>query len=420
MKVIELFAGVGGFRTGFENASKRFETVLANQWEPGTKAQHAANVYRKQFGDDVLVNEDLNVLLENNYSFPHHDLLVGGFPCQDFSVANTLSRSKGLEGTKGNLWYAIAELIKRKEPKYCLFENVNRLLLSPALERGRDFAYMLATLNDMNYAVEWMVIDASAYGFPQKRKRVFFMCFKEGTPEYDELKNNNSSLLRRAFPFKKKEHSKIKYSFPEGNFLGSGTPVDVLKNFNPAPKKTKSAYKYKSPKKFFQYGTCIDREYDSYDIIPTYNGSYTLLGDIIVKDTVAEEFYVDSKALEAWKAEKGGYTRTRTTKDGFTYNISFGKMDLYDGLDEPSRTIITAEGGKSVSRMKHLIQTADGKSRRLIPLELERLNMFPDNFTEKGLDESGEEYQVLDTRRAFLMGNAMVTGIVQKIAEELI
>ena len=157
MKVIELFAGVGGFRTGFENASKRFETVLANQWEPGTKVQHAANVYRKQFGDDVLVNEDLNVLLKNDYSFPDHDLLVGGFPCQDFSVANTLSRSKGLEGTKGNLWYAIAELIKRKEPKYCLFENVNRLLLSPALERGRDFAYMLATLNDMNYGVEWMV-----------------------------------------------------------------------------------------------------------------------------------------------------------------------------------------------------------------------------------------------------------------------
>jgi DNA (cytosine-5)-methyltransferase 1 len=420
MKVIELFAGVGGFRTGFEQASNRFETVLANQWEPGSKVQHAANVYRKQFGDDVLVNEDLNVLLKNDYSFPNHDLLVGGFPCQDFSVANTLSRSKGLEGTKGNLWYAIAELIKRKEPKYCLFENVNRLLLSPALERGRDFAYMLATLNDMNYGVEWMVVDASAYGFPQKRKRVFFMCYKEGTPEYNNLKKNNSSVLKRAFPFEKKESSSTQLSFPLSNFLGSGTPVDVLKRFNPAPKKTKSAYKYNSPKKFFQYGTCIDREYDTYDIIPTYDGSYTLLGDIIVKDTVSEEFYVDNKALEAWKAEKGGYTRTRTTKDGFTYDISFGKMDLYDGLDEPSRTIITAEGGKSVSRMKHLIQTASGKSRRLIPLELERLNMFPDNFTAIGLNDSGEEYPVLDTRRAFLMGNAMVTGIVSKIGKTLL
>ena len=420
MKVIELFAGVGGFRTGFEQASNRFETVLANQWEPGTKVQHAANVYRKQFGDDVLVNEDLNVLLKNDYSFPNHDLLVGGFPCQDFSVANTLSRSKGLEGTKGNLWYAIAELIKRKEPKYCLFENVNRLLLSPALERGRDFAYMLATLNDMNYAVEWMVIDASAYGFPQKRKRLFFMCYKQGTQEYNELKNNSSSVLKRTFPFEKKDSSSAQLSFPLSNFLGSGTPVDVLKNFNPAPKKTKSAYKYNSPKKFFQYGTCIDREYDTFDIIPTYDGTYTLLGDIIVKDTVAEEFYVDSKALEAWKAEKGGYTRTRTTKDGFTYNISFGKMDLYDGLDEPSRTIITAEGGKSVSRMKHLIQTNSGKSRRLIPLELERLNMFPDNFTAIGLNDNGEEYKVLDTKRAFLMGNAMVTGIVSKIGKSLL
>jgi len=419
MKVVELFAGIGGFRIGLEQASKKFETVLANQWEPGTKIQHAANVYRKQFGDKVLVNEDINVLLANKYPFPDHDLLVGGFPCQDFSVANTLARSKGLEGTKGNLWYAIAEVIKQKQPKYCLFENVNRLLLSPALERGRDFAYMLATLNEMDYGVEWMVVDASAYGFPQKRKRVFFMCYKKGTSQYNKLKENDSSVLKRAFPFKKKEATSAQLSFPLSNFLGSGTPVDILKNFNPAPKKTKSAYKYNSPKKFFQYGTCINREYNTYDILPDYNGSYTMLGDIIVKDAVSDEFYVDNEALEAWKAEKGGYTRTRTTKEGFTYDISFGKMDLYDRLDEPSRTIITAEGGKSVSRMKHLIQTADGKSRRLIPLELERLNMFPDNFTEKGLDESGEEYQVLDTRRAFLMGNAMVTGIVEKIGREL-
>ena len=175
MKVIELFAGVGGFRIGLEKASAKYKTVLANQWEPSTKYNMQPMFTEKQFGNDVLVNEDINVLLEEDYSFPDHELLVGGFPCQDFSVANTLARSKGLEGTKGNLWYAIAELIKRKQPKYCLFENVNRLLLSPALERGRDFAYMLASLNDMGYGVEWMVIDASAYGFPQKEKRVFYV-----------------------------------------------------------------------------------------------------------------------------------------------------------------------------------------------------------------------------------------------------
>lgn len=421
MKVIELFAGVGGFRIGLEKASSKYKTVFANQWEPSTKVQHAANVYRKQFGNDVLVNEDINVLLEKKYPFPDHDLLVGGFPCQDFSVANTLARSKGLEGTKGNLWYAIAELIKRKQPKYCLFENVNRLLLSPALERGRDFAYMLATLNDMGYGVEWMVIDASEYGFPQKRKRVFFICYRNDTKQFNKLKKNHSSVIKEAFPFTKKDSSTNQLSIPLTNFLGSGSAVDVLKNFNPAPKKIKSAYKYKSPKKFYKYGTCIDRNYETFDIIPKYEGSYTVLGDILVKDSsVPNEFYVDSKALKRWKAEKGGYTRTRTTKEGFSYEISFGKMDLYDRLDEPSRTIITAEGGKSVSRMKHLIQTEDGKSRRLIPLELERLNMFPDNFTEKGLDENGEEYQVLDSRRAFLMGNAMVTGIVKKIGNEML
>ena len=145
-----------------------------------------------------------------------------------------------------------------------------------------------------------------------------------------------------------------------------------------------------------------------------------MLGDIIVKDSVPKEFFVDKEALKRWKAEKGGYTRTRTTKDGFTYDISFGKMDLYDRLDEPSRTIITAEGGKSVSRMKHLIQTSTGKSRRLVPLELERLNMFPDDFTKFGIDNKGEEYNLLDTKKSFLMGNAMVTGIVEQLGKKLL
>ena len=410
MKVIELFAGVGGFRIGLESASNKFETVLANQWEPGTGIQHAANVYRKQFGDEILVNEDINVLLEKNYPFPNHDLLVGGFPCQDFSVATTLSRSKGLEGIKGNLWFSILQVIDRKKPTYCLFENVNRLLLSPALRRGRDFAYILSTLNERDYAVEWMVIDASAYGFPQKRKRIFFMCYKKGSKHY-----NNPTIIKKAFPFiedNKKNKGKI------------NKPNNVFKKFNLPPKNTKSAYKYRSPKSFYHYGTCIDKKYETYDITPDYNGKYTLLGDIIVRKAVPKEFYVNSKALKAWKKEKGGYTRTRTTKDGFTYDISFGKMDLYDRLDEPSRTIVTGEGGNSASRMKHLIKTSSGwrniKSRRLIPLELERLNMFPDYFTEEGLEENGEEYTIPDGRRAFLMGNAMVTGIVARIGKKLL
>ena len=246
------------------------------------------------------------------------------------------------------------------------------------------------------------------------------MCYRNDTKQFDHLKTNHSSVIKDAFPFDKKDSSKNQISFPLTNYLGSGSAVDVLKNFNPAPKKTKSAYKYKSPKKFYQYGTCIDREYETFDIIPEYEGSYTMLGDIIIKDSVPKEFYVDKEALKRWKAEKGGYTRTRTTKDGFSYDISFGKMDLYDRLDEPSRTIITAEGGKSVSRMKHLIQTKSGKSRRLIPLELERLNMFPDNFTSIGINDYGEDYNLLDTKRAFLMGNAMVTGIVEQLGKKLL
>ena len=171
MKFIELFGGVGGFRVGLESANKKFKCVWSNQYEPSTpKVQSAADVYRYHFGDKTLSNVDINEVLNDNHYIPDFDLLTAGFPCQDFSVAQSLATSKGLEGNKGNVWYKILEVIDRKNPQYCLFENVNRLLQSPALERGRDFAYILASLNERGYSVEWMVVDASEYGFPQRRK----------------------------------------------------------------------------------------------------------------------------------------------------------------------------------------------------------------------------------------------------------
>ena len=410
MKVVELFAGVGGFRIGLEKASSKYKTVLANQWEPSTKIQHAANVYRKQFGNDVLVNEDINVLLQDNYSFPDHDLLVGGFPCQDFSVANSLSRSKGLDGMKGNLWFSILKVIDLKRPKYCLFENVNRLLQSPAIRRGRDFAYMLSTLNERGYSVEWMVVDASEYGFPQKRKRVFFLCYRDGSKHH-----KNSNMLANTFPFKMKGLEK------SGKI---NKPNNVYKKFNLAPEDVKSAYLHNSKKPFMNYGVFTNQKYNTFNFESDYDGKLSFLKDVIVNDVVDKEFYVSKKDLKKWKYEKGGYTNTRTTKEGFTYDIKFGKMDLYDELNEPSRTIITGEGGKTASRMKHLITTPHKykrmSSRRLIPMELERLNMFPDNFTKLGLNEKGKIYELSNSKRAFLMGNAMVTGIVEQLARKLL
>ena len=184
-RVVEMFAGVGGFRLGLEGppGSPRngsFKSVWSNQWEPSTKLQHAAELYTSRWhfiadpaepnvhrnpnvSDDVFVNADIGTIPAE--TIPEHDLLVGGFPCQDYSVAKTLNTADGLEGKKGVLWWEIHRIAEHHRPSYLLLENVDRLLKSPVKQRGRDFAVMLASLADLGYVVEWRVIVASEYGF---------------------------------------------------------------------------------------------------------------------------------------------------------------------------------------------------------------------------------------------------------------
>ena len=154
VRVVELFAGVGGFRIGLEGASDAYKTVWNNQWEPSTKRQDASLVYQARFGVEGHSNRDINDVRTDD--IPDHDLLVGGFPCQDYSVAATLSKSGGIEGKKGVLWWQIYRILDEKgdrRPDYLFFENVDRLLNSPATQRGRDFAIILASLSDLGYVV---------------------------------------------------------------------------------------------------------------------------------------------------------------------------------------------------------------------------------------------------------------------------
>ena len=139
LKVVELFSGVGGFRLGLEK--NKFEVIWSNQWEPSTKKQHASMVYEARFGKKGHSNE--NIALVATDEIPDHDLLCGGFPCQDYSVATTLNNSKGLKGKKGVLWWSIYRILeekKNKRPKYLFLENVDRLLKSPGTQRGRDLS----------------------------------------------------------------------------------------------------------------------------------------------------------------------------------------------------------------------------------------------------------------------------------------
>ena len=404
IRVVELFAGVGGFRIGLEGASNAYETVWNNQWEPSTTHQDASLVYRARFGSKGHCNEDINTIATED--IPNHDLLVGGFPCQDYSVASTLSRSGGIEGKKGVLWWQIYRILNEKgenRPDYVFFENVDRLLGSPAKQRGRDFAIILASLADLGYTVEWRVINAADYGMPQRRRRTYIVGYRENSTicrKVNELQNwvQFDGVMAKAFPFEVKKGTVSEFDI-------EGTIKDVSDNFNKS--KTGAAA---SP--FGDAGIMRDRHVYSVDTNAIYDGTcMTLGGNLVDENLVPEEFFITDEELKRWEYEKGAKKIERTSKEGFKYTFSEGGMALPDYLDRPSRTIITGEGGPSASRFKHVVLTPSGRYRRLIPIELERLNMFPDNHTFHP--------EVSDGRRAFLMGNALVCGVVQAVGKSL-
>jgi len=414
LKVIELFAGVGGFRLGLEGWNGKsassgykkglkstYKVVWSNQWEPSTKTQHASLVYENRFGKTGHSNQDIAQV--DVSKIPDHDLLVGGFPCQDYSVATTLKNSKGLIGKKGVLWWSIHKILseKKKKPKYLFLENVDRLLISPSGQRGRDFAIILQSLNELGYAVEWRVINAADFGMPQRRRRVFILAYLKGTPIHNNLKEVTPTewileegTLAEAFPVTSENAL-----FPT-EFKLKGDIVSISENFN---KKGTAGI-------FENAGVMINGLVTTVKTQPNYDGKYTILKDLVQNGEVTSEFYIDKADLDKWMYLKGPKKEMRTNAQGFEYNYSEGGMIFPDPLDKPSRTIITGEGGKSPSRFKHVIQTPKGY-RRLSPVELERLNMFPDNHTKlEG---------VSDTKRAFFMGNALVVGVIERIGVAL-
>jgi DNA (cytosine-5)-methyltransferase 1 len=408
VRVVELFAGVGGFRIALEGFPKKedpaFEVVWSNQFEPRTKKQHANIVYKNRFPNANHSEEDFEYIVLNGVKrdIPKFDLLVGGFPCQDFSIANR-NGNKGLDGKKGKLWWSIESFLKQlKEdaPKYLLLENVDRLLLSPSSQRGRDFAVILASLNNLGYAIEWRVINAADYGFPQRRRRVFILGYKKGTKLYSELKDaipsnwiTQNGIAAKAFPVMRTD------SITEGTIPKSTT--DIMNSFSNDKTRFKKA------------GIMMDGVYYTQNVTPNYSGLKTTLGAILLDEKlIAESYYIKETDLPKWEIEKGAKEIHRVSKHtGKPYVYREGKVPFPDALEKPARTILTREGGSYISREKHVVKV-NGRYRRLHPIELERINGFPDDFTKcEG---------ITDSQRGFFMGNALVIGVVEKLAKELV
>ena len=343
------------------------------------------------------MNEDIHTVLDKyeagEIEIPDVDMVVGGFPCQDYSVAKTLSQAEGIEGKKGVLWWDIYRFLCLKPSvKYCLLENVDRLLKSPAAQRGRDFAIILSCLNSLGFSVEWRVVNSAEYGAPQRRKRVYIYAERTET-EWNLADRLQDGIMQKAFPIMPVEKSAAVELFddPSQNSESFGLGLKV------SPFKTA--------------GVMQNLEVLTADVVENYEGSRRVLGDVLVPtEQVPQEFFVSEDKLGDWEYLKGGKRIERVSKSGHTYMYSEGSMAFPDAVDRPSRTILTGEGGVTPSRFKHIIQVEDGRYRRLMPDELDQLQCFPKGWTNSGMT---------DGQRAFCMGNALVTSIPHAIGKAM-
>ncbi len=401
IRVVELFAGVGGFRVGLEAASPRFRTIWANQWEPGQAGQWAYKCYVANFQKGQkkanCSNEDIATVIDQ---VPEHDLLVGGFPCQDYSVASTGAR--GIEGKKGVLWWSINSIIRLRHPKFVLLENVDRLLKSPASQRGRDFGIILRCLHDEGYVVEWRVINAADYGEAQRRRRTFIFAAREHSRFYNRLSRLNLSKSASLW-------------LREKGFFAPAFPVD--KEFASLPK-TADLEDYKDlldmterfSCKFYNAGIMVNGKVFTQELTPEFIDPQPL-SSLVERGDVDKRYFITDDKLKKWEYMKGPKKIPRVDKKtGHEYVFSEGGIAFPDPLDLPARTMLTSEG--SANRSTHVIIDPKTSALRILtPLECERINGFPDNWTDTGMPER---------QRYFIMGNALVVPLITKMGERIL
>ena len=393
--ICELFAGVGGFRLGFDRLESGWKTTWFSQWEPGVRTQWAHNCYVQHFGDSPDLNnefhtgEDISTM--DKQAIPDHTLLVGGFPCQDYSVAHTLSSSHGIEGKKGVLWWQIRDTIIAKKPPFCIFENVDRLLKSPAKQRGRDFGVILACLAKEGYSVEWRVVNAAQYGAAQRRRRTFIFAYRNDTIYGQKMADisadmiiKNGGLMAKAFP--------IQNIGQITETVVGGDIVDVSDNF---------AFAFETAGYM-----CKGRIYTAK--VTEQEEEPITLGKIL-QTTVDDKLYITNEKMPKWTYLKGAKKIPRKSADGHEYVFSEGPVAFPDPWDRPGRTMLTSES--TLNRSTHVVSDpGTGRLRLLTPVEAERLQGFDDEWTNTGMP---------DRMRYFCMGNALVVPMITRMGRVL-
>ena len=390
----ELFAGVGGFRLGLDRLESGWQTVWFSQWEPGARTQWAHQNYVARYGDSPDLQGQLHtcedIATVNKADIPDHSLLVGGFPCQDYSVAHSLVSSKGIEGKKGVLWWQIRDVLLAKRPPFCLLENVDRLLKSPAKQRGRDFGVILACFAEQGYRVEWRVVNAAQYGAAQRRRRTFIFAYRADTAYGQRMASVNpedilaqAGIMAHAFPLR--ELGKVTSTVLDEDI------VAVSDRFTFG---------------FESGGYMIDGQIFTAPVVEEEEQPI-LLGHIL-QPFADEKYYITSEKLAKWTYLKGAKKIPRTSSSGHEYIFSEGPVAFPDPWDRPGRTMLTSEA--TLNRSTHVVaDPGTGRLRLLTPVETERLQGFDDDWTA----------DMPDRMRYFCMGNALVVPMITRIGSIL-
>lgn len=450
--VCELFAGVGGFRCGLNHINtledlkkeEAWDTVWFSQWEPAEKnTQYAHDCYVYNFGTRLDKNgvDTTNVNIEevDKSAIPDFNLLVGGFPCQDYSVASSLATSKGLEGKKGVLWWSIRDILEEKKPPFVLLENVDRLIKSPAKQRGRDFGIILACFRDEGYTVEWRVINAAEYGYQQRRRRIFIFAYKNDTKYEQSIMDNVKYDNSNDVDTRRESMSKVILS--EGFFAKTFSIKAVDSKKVKITELPLGIGELSEQFSFTFENTGIMKAGVIYTVktTPDYHGKQIMLGDIMDEGDVDEKYFIPEEKLyythpdvthsdetlarlskeqrQTWQYVKGAKKLPRKAANGHEYIFSEGPIAMIDSYDKPARTMLTSEGG--FSRTTHIVKDKKtGKIRLLTAEETERIQGFPTGHTK--YCKVGEDIVEMPVKkRRFMMGNALVVDLIKQMEGEL-
>ena len=350
-KVFSMFTGIGGFEMGLLMSKKEVQFVGYSEID-----KYAIEVFEKQFKGTKNYGNATDI---DETKLPNFDLLVGGFPCQAFSVAGKL---RGFDDTRGTLFFDVARILKHKKPKHFILENVRGLL---SHDSGRTFQTILKVLSDIGYMVQWEVCNSKNYGVPQNRERVYIVGHLRG------------SSRPQIFPIG--ESQKVSDKSREEKRKGSGkVSSTITSNYKRGVHAMGESYIVEKAnlKELTKNMSMGYRVYDSSGVSTTLRA---LGGGLGAKTGL----YQVKACLTPDRKEKR--QNGRRFKDN----------------EEPMFTLTGQD--------KHGVMI-NSQIRRLTPTECERLQGFPDGWTDG----------ISDTQRYKCLGNAVTTNVVCEIAKRLL